>query len=65
MESKSVFFVGDCSALEEEMRVFPRGLHDDVLDSFQYAEQIAYKPYDEESFDVFEEEKPLYPSIGV
>lgn len=65
MENKSVFFVGDCTALEEEMRVFPRGLHDDVLDSFQYAEQIAFKPYDEDSFDVFEEEKPLYPSIGV
>ncbi len=65
MESKSVFMVGDCSALIEEMRVFPRGLHDDVLDSFQYAEQIAFKPYDESSFDVFEEEKPLYPSINV
>lgn len=65
MENKSVFFIGDCTALEEEMRVFPRGLHDDVLDSFQYAEQIAFKPYDESSFDVFEEEKPLYPSIGV
>jgi len=65
MESKSVFFVGDCSALEEEMRVFPRGIHDDVLDSFQYAEQIAYKPYASDSFDNFLEERPLYPGIGI
>lgn len=65
MESKSVFFVGDCSALEEEMRVFPRGIHDDVLDSFQYAEQIAYKPFDSTINDVFEEEKPLYSAIGL
>jgi len=65
MESKSVFFVGDCSSLEEEMRVFPRGMHDDVLDSFQYAEQIAYKPFDIDVNNIFEEEKPLYPSIGL
>lgn len=65
MESKSVFFVGDCSALEEEMRVFPRGMHDDVLDSFQYAEQIAYKPFEIDYNNVFEEDKPLYPSIGL
>jgi phage terminase large subunit-like protein len=65
MESKSVFFVGDCSALEEEMRVFPRGQHDDVLDSFQYAEQIAYKPFADDAFDDFEEEPLLYPSIGL
>ena len=65
MESKSVFFVGDCSALEQEMRVFPRGQHDDVIDSFQYTEQIAYKPYENNSFDDFIEERPLYPSIGL
>ena len=65
MESRSVFFVGDCSALEEEMRVFPRGVHDDVLDSFQYAEQIAYKPFEIDMNNIFEEEKPLYPSIGL
>ena len=65
MESKSVFFVGDCSALIEEMRVFPRGQHDDVLDSFQYAESIAFKPYETNYDDIFEEEKPLYHSIGI
>ena len=65
MESKSVFFVGDCSALEEEMRVFPRGQHDDVLDSFCYSEMIAYKPYTTDSFDDFVEDRPLYESIGL
>lgn len=65
MESKSVFFVGNCHDLEEEMRVFPRGQHDDVLDSFQYAEQIAFKPYEQEDFEEFVEEKPLFPEIGI
>jgi len=65
MESKSVFFVGDCNDLEQEMRVFPRGQHDDVLDSFAYAEQIAYKPFAVDSFDDYYEEKPLYPSINI
>lgn len=65
MESKSVFMVGDCSALTEEMRVFPRGIHDDVLDSFAYAEEIAYKPFASDSFNDFVEEKPLYPGIGL
>lgn len=32
-ESKSIFFVGNCDDLEQEMRVFPRGQHDDTLDS--------------------------------
>lgn len=65
MESKSVFMVGDCSALTEEMRVFPRGIHDDVLDSFAYAEEIAYKPFSSDSFNDFVEDKPLYPGIGI
>lgn len=65
MESKSVFFVGNCNDLEQEMRVFPNGLHDDVLDSFQYAEQVAYKPFANEEFDKFVEDKPLFPSIGI
>lgn len=30
-ESKSIFLVGDCSALEQDMRVFPRGQHDDCI----------------------------------
>ncbi len=65
MESKSVFFVGDCSALEQEMRVFPRGQNDDCLDSLQYSEQIAFKPYPPTVFEDFVEEKPLYGQIGL
>jgi phage terminase large subunit-like protein len=44
MESKSYFFVGDCADVKEEMRTFPRGTHDDCLDSLAYSEQIAYAP---------------------
>lgn len=43
-ESKSIFHVGDCTAVEEEMRVFPRGNHDDTLDAVAYLEQIAKAP---------------------
>lgn len=32
-ESKSVFHVGNCDNLEEEMRVFPRGNKDDTIDA--------------------------------
>lgn len=64
MESKSVFFVSDCSALIDEMRTFPRGQHDDVLDSFCYSEMIAYKPFNT-TFNLLEEDKPLYGSIGL
>lgn len=65
MESKSVFLVGDCSALEEEMRTFPHGQHDDCLDSLVYSEMIAYKPHDTSVLDDIEEEKMLYPDIGL
>jgi len=65
-ESKSIFHVGDCSALEDEMRVFPRGEHDDVLDSLAYQEQIVYKPFDNDAFDaILGEEPPLYSDIGI
>jgi phage terminase large subunit-like protein len=64
-ESKSIFLVGNCNDLLEEMRVFPRGNHDDVLDSLAYQEQIAFKPYENNSFEEFIEEEPLYSSIGV
>lgn len=65
-ESKSVFFVGNCNDLVEEMRVFPRGNHDDVLDSFAYQEQIAYKPNRIEDWDsIIGEDRPLYPDIGI
>lgn len=43
-ESKSIVLVGNNDDLLTEMRTFPRGNHDDVLDSLAYCEQIAYKP---------------------
>lgn len=43
-ESKSIFFVGNCDDLIQEMRVFPRGTHDDVLDAAAYQLQIAEPP---------------------
>lgn len=65
-ESRSVFHVGDCSALEEQMRVFPRGIKDDVLDSTAYQLQIAYKPHKLSDFKALDEPiKPLHPQIGI
>jgi len=65
-ESKSIFLVGNCDDLLQEMRVFPRGRHDDVLDALAYQEQIAYKPNDYSDYDtIFEEDTPLYGDIGL
>lgn len=65
MANKGIFFVGDNDALFNEMRVFPRGLNDDVLDSLAYAEQIAYKPYEERNGYKPTESEALYASIGL
>lgn len=65
-ESKSMFLVGNCEDLLQEMRVFPRGIHDDVLDALAYQEQIAYKPYDNNEFDsIIGNDMPLYSDIGI
>lgn len=51
-ESKSIFLVGDNFELLDEMRVFPNGQHDDVLDSLSmqipYAKPVSYKPINRE-----------------
>jgi predicted phage terminase large subunit-like protein len=65
MANKGIFFVGDNDALFNEMRVFPRGMNDDVLDSLAYAEQVAYKPYDDRMLDLIDDTEPLYSSIGL
>ena len=44
-ESKSIFFVGDNLELLDEMRTFPQGQHDDVLDSLAYQLAVAKKPF--------------------
>lgn len=65
MENKSVFFVGNNNDLEQEMRVFPRGQNDDVLDAFAYQENLAYKPHDESFYDVIQEETPIFSDINM
>lgn len=65
-ESRSIFLVGDNTDLLEQMRSFPRGKHDDVLDAFCMMEEIAYKPAKNYSVDeILGEEKPLYSEIGL
>jgi len=44
-ESKSIFLVGDNFELLEEMRTFPNGMHDDVLDSVSMQLPHAKAPY--------------------
>ena len=44
-ENRSVFLVGDNSELLDEMRTFPNGQHDDVLDSFSMQVNIAKAPF--------------------
>jgi phage terminase large subunit-like protein len=44
-ESGSIFHIkGECKPLEDELYVFPKGLHDDVLDALAYQHQIAEAP---------------------
>jgi phage terminase large subunit-like protein len=46
--SGSVFHIeGECKDLEDEMIVFPKGSHDDTLDSAAYQNDIAEAPLDE------------------
>lgn len=44
-ESRSIFLVGHNPELQDEMRTFPRGQHDDVLDSLAMQLHNAHKPY--------------------
>lgn len=44
-ESKSIFLVGDNFELLDEMRTFPRGQHDDVLDSLSMTLHHARPPH--------------------
>jgi phage terminase large subunit-like protein len=44
-ESKSIFLVGDNLELLDEMRVFPNGQHDDVLDSLSMQVLYARPPF--------------------
>lgn len=65
-ESKSIFFVGNCDDLKQEMRTFPRGQHDDVLDSLAMQEEIADKPINMDEWDaILGQNNVLYPDIGI
>ena len=44
-ENKSIFLIGDNTELLDEMRVFPNGQHDDVIDSFSMQVNIAKAPF--------------------
>jgi phage terminase large subunit-like protein len=44
-ESRSIFLVGENSELLNEMRVFPNGQHDDVLDSLSMQLSFARPPF--------------------
>jgi phage terminase large subunit-like protein len=44
-ESKSIFLVGDNFELLDEMRTFPNGQYDDVLDSLSMQLPHARAPY--------------------
>lgn len=50
-ESKSIFLVDSNLELLDEMRTFPRGQFDDVLDSLAMQLHNAYKPYYTPSFE--------------
>lgn len=57
-ESRSIYFIeNECNDLKEEMRTFPRGIHDDVLDSLAYQQQIANAPYKASYADLVEEQR--------
>ncbi len=65
-ESKSIFFVGNCDDLVQEMRTFPRGNHDDVLDSLAMQEEIAEKPINMDEWDrILGNNSVMYPDIGI
>lgn len=56
-ENKSIFLVGDNFELLDEMRVFPQGQHDDVLDSLSMQLHNAHKPFYKPKFETEEPDK--------
>lgn len=55
-ENNSIFLVGSNIELLDEMRTFPRGQHDDVLDSLAHQLQHASPPFYKPIFDIEKEE---------
>jgi len=44
-ENGAILLVGANTELIDEMRAFPRAVHDDVLDSLAYQMQVAHRPH--------------------
>lgn len=44
-ENNAIYLIGPNMELVDEMRSFPRGVHDDVLDSMAYQMQVAHRPH--------------------
>lgn len=69
-ESGSIFHLeGECKELEDEMLMFPKGVHDDTLDSLAYQLQIAEAPagYDLERRiqEAQEQRKEIKSEVGL
>lgn len=64
-EAGQIFHIeGECEDLEDDLLRFPKGLHDDVVDSLAYGLKICEPPYPISKFN-YEEEKPMYSDIGL
>lgn len=50
--------------LVDELIRFPRSQYDDLSDALQYQDEIAYKPNNYKD-EIIEEDRPLYPDIGI
>ena len=66
-EAGNIYHIkNECDDLEGELLRFPLSKHDDTSDSSAYQDQIAQKPHPKDPFDEYwEEEEPLYSSIGM
>ena len=61
-ESKSIFLIGNNTELLDEMRTFPRGQHDDVLDSLSMQLPHARAPH-RPPMTLRDEEEEVNPAI--
>ncbi len=63
--SMSIWHIeGECGDLEDQLLRFPNAKHDDVSDSAAYMLEFSEKDYEEDEFEV-EEDDPLYADIGI
>jgi predicted phage terminase large subunit-like protein len=60
--NKKVFMKKTMQAFEDELLLYPRGKHDDLLDGFFYANKNAYKPSHDETTKEQQEQFNFYKS---